>query len=689
LASEEAAAHRPPTERDAPTLLSGRSALLVRGLWLLLAGALLLTFFAGVSTSYNRALVISPETAVALSNLGLPPEFPAAFLVTVDIGMMLGFTAIAGVLFWRRSDDWLALFVGLMLMLTALIYTDPAYNAPVPVLWLAFLVALGEVLQVTFFYIFPNGRFVPSWARWLLPPLVVWRFVMWAFVYLPNLRALPPTTAESYGRVPQDSLDITGVVLLMVLGIVSQVVRYRRKSTPMQRQQAKWLMIGFAVTVSFVGLYIFVVNVFGIFGQGEGATFLTYAGARLMRQIALLVFPVTLAVAVMRYRLWEIDQLINRGLVYGVLTLLYILAVVILQAGIGAITGANESTLAVAISTALVAVLFQPLRRQIQRFVDRRFVVVRPPTLPTTAPSGGLGAIRPGLYTGIQVGAYEVGDLLRRGGMGEIYRGRHPQLERTVAIKILPESRSMAGEFRARFEREARMVAGLRHSNIVNVFDFGNVGDTVYFVMEYIDGQELGDYLSEHGPLSLQAALPFVRDIAEALDYAHDEGLVHRDVKPSNVMLQPVTTSRDEPSPYRAILMDFGVAKILTANTGLTQSGTMGTLDYMAPEQIMAAKEVDRRADIYSLGVLVFQMLTGKLPFAGTNAGQVVMGHLNTPPPDPRQYASDLPEASALAVVKALAKDPDERFATATAFYDALRARNAAVSMRPAGAGNL
>lgn len=684
MASAEAAAHHPQTERDAPTLLSGRRAALARGLWLVLAAALLLTFFAGVSTSYSRALIIAPETSASLSRLGLPPEFPAIFLVAVDIGTMLGFTAIAGLLFWRRSDDWLALYVGLLLMLTALIYTDPAYNAPVPIPWLAFLIALGEVLQVTFLYIFPNGRFLPSWGRWLLPPLVVWRFVMWALVYLPNLRSLPPTTAESYGRVPQDSLDITGVVLLLVLGIVSQVVRYRRKSTPLQRQQAKWLMIGFAVTVSFVGLYIFIVNVFGVFGQGEGATFLTYAGARLMRQIALLVFPVALAVAVMRYRLWDIDQLINRGLVYGVLTLLYVLAVVFLQALIGAITGANESTLAVAISTALVAILFQPLRRAVQRLVDRRFVTVRAPTLPTTAPAVAPSPLRPGLYTGLHVGAYEVGDLLRRGGMGEIYKGRHPQLERTVAIKILPESRSTSGEFRTRFEREARMVAALRHSNIVNVFDFGNVGDTVYFVMEYIDGQELGEYLDAHGPLSLQAALPFVRDITEALDYAHDEGLVHRDVKPSNVMLQPITTSRDEPTPYRAILMDFGVAKIRNAHTGLTQSGTMGTLDYMAPEQILEAKEVDRRADIYSLGIVVFQMLTGRLPFYGANVGQLLMAHIHTPPPDPRQYAPDLPAASAAAVLKALAKTPDDRFATASAFYDALHAGMVTPSASPA-----
>ncbi len=672
MASAEAATHSPQPERDAPTTLVGRRAWALRWVWLALALGILVTFFAGVPQSYGRALVISPQTAAALARLGLPDAFPAVFLVAVDIATMLGFTGIAALLFWRRSDDWLALYTGLMLMLTALIYTDPAYNAAVPVAWLALLIALGEVLQVTFLYIFPNGRFVPGWARWLLIPLCIWRYAMWVLLYLPNLRASAPTTAESYGRVPQDSLDIGLVVLLFVLGIASQVLRYRRMSTPMQRQQAKWLVIGLGVTVSFVGLYIFVVNVFGIFGQGEGAGFLAYAGARLMRQIALLVFPLALGVAVMRYRLWDIDQLINRGLVYGALTLLYVLSVVLFQAVIGAVTGADQSSLAVAVSTALVAVLFQPVRRRLQRFVDSRFYPLRKPTLPTLAMSEAILPSRPGVYSGLQLGSYEIGDLLRRGGMGEIYKGRHPQLERTVAVKILPEGRAISGEFRARFEREARMVAGLRHSNVVNVFDFGSIGDTVYIVMEYIDGQELGEYLAAQGPLTLDAALPFIRDIASALDYAHAEGLVHRDVKPSNVMLQPITTTVGDMAPYRAILMDFGIAKILDANTGLTQTGTMGTLDYMAPEQIMEAKEVDRRADIYSFGVLVFQMLTGRLPFPGTNAGQILMAHLSTPPPDPRQFAPDLPANAASAILRALAKKPEERFDSATAFADML-----------------
>lgn len=283
------------------------------------------------------------------------------------------------------------------------------------------------------------------------------------------------------------------------------------------------------------------------------------------------------------------------------------------------------------------------------------------PTVVSSSRSGSM------VLAGATLGAYQVIELIGRGGMAEVYRGHHPRLDRTVAIKVLPASLAADSTFRARFEREARAVASLRHPHIVQVFDFGDTGGMWYMVMEYVAGNDLSKRIREAGALSLNQTRLIMRDIADALDYAHAQGIVHRDVKPSNVMLQPITTVGER--DFSAVLTDFGIARLVTGQSGATQTGMMmGTLDYMAPEQINAARDVDGRADIYSLGVMAFQMLTGKLPFTGNSPGVVMMGHLNQPPPDPRSLDPTIPEGTAQAILRAMAKVPGERFATAGAF---------------------
>jgi tRNA A-37 threonylcarbamoyl transferase component Bud32 len=289
-----------------------------------------------------------------------------------------------------------------------------------------------------------------------------------------------------------------------------------------------------------------------------------------------------------------------------------------------------------------------------------------------------------GSLTGTHLGPYEVLEPLGRGGMAEVYKGYHPRLDRTVAIKILPARLAADDDFRQRFEREARAIAALKHPNVVQVFDFGDSAQVYYMVMEFIAGRDLAHLMRERGPLPLTEALPLIQDVAGALDYAHAQGLVHRDVKPSNVMLEiqkaesggqkAEPADRLLPTAYRAVLTDFGIAKMLTGNTGATKTAMLGTLDYMAPEQIRAASEVDGRADQYALGVLAYQLLTGQLPFSGDHPGAVLMAHLQQPPPDPRRHAPALPDAAAQALLRAMAKDPDERFRRVAEFGEALRA---------------
>jgi tRNA A-37 threonylcarbamoyl transferase component Bud32 len=279
---------------------------------------------------------------------------------------------------------------------------------------------------------------------------------------------------------------------------------------------------------------------------------------------------------------------------------------------------------------------------------------------------------------GCTLGQYEILEPIGRGGMAEVYKARHIRLERPVAVKILPARLAEEGDFRERFEREARAVALLKHPNIVQVYDFGDCDGLYYMAMEYIPGRDLAYKMSQLKKLPLAQVWWVASDLAAALDYAHARGIVHRDVKPSNVLLEPISRL-DKPAPkqgaklQRAILTDFGIAKILESGERSTRGGLFGTVEYMSPEQIRAEAEIDGRADIYAMGIMLFEMLTGRLPFTAETPSAMVMAHLDTPAPDPREYAPELPEKVAMAVLRAMAKPRDVRFSTAKEFIRAMR----------------
>lgn len=273
--------------------------------------------------------------------------------------------------------------------------------------------------------------------------------------------------------------------------------------------------------------------------------------------------------------------------------------------------------------------------------------------------SSGLSEV--GDLTGKQWAGYNMVSELGRGGMAVVYKARQPRLDRYVAIKLLlprgPEDPTLI----QRFNQEARLIAGLRHPNIVAVHDFGEVGGVAYLVMEYVEGETLVESLGE--AMEPRRALRIAAEVARALHHAHGQGIVHRDVKPSNILL-----ARED----WALLSDFGIAKALQNPMQLTQTGTtIGTPEYMSPEQCRGA-EVDARSDIYSLGVVLYEMLTGRPPFTADTPLSVMLMHVNEPLPPPREVNAEVPEALETICLRALAKDPGGRFAAAGEFADAL-----------------
>ncbi|MCX6067188.1 MAG: protein kinase [Chloroflexi bacterium] len=264
------------------------------------------------------------------------------------------------------------------------------------------------------------------------------------------------------------------------------------------------------------------------------------------------------------------------------------------------------------------------------------------------------------------IGKYRVLEALGRGGMAQVYRAYHPQLDRHVALKVLRSDLVEDQEFLARFQREARAVAALRHHNIVQVFDFDAQDDVYYMVMELLEGDSLRARLNKYRVAGQRMPLPeilrILQDVLHGLGYAHSQGLIHRDIKPANIML----TSRDE-----AVLTDFGIAQIVGGAQYTASGALMGTLSYMAPEQGLRG-QCDQRSDLYSLGIVLYEMLTGYTPFDADTPLAILMKHLNDPLPLPRQIDPALPEALEQIVIKVLAKEPADRYQNAEELSDAL-----------------
>ena len=262
-------------------------------------------------------------------------------------------------------------------------------------------------------------------------------------------------------------------------------------------------------------------------------------------------------------------------------------------------------------------------------------------------------------------GQYEIEGEIGRGGMSVVYRARDRRLNRPVAIKVLPPELAHDPAIRTRFTREAQMAAQLAHAHIVPIYDVGEQDGLAYFVMAIVHGGNLATLLTREPRQPLEEARRLLSEIADALAYAHLRGVIHRDIKPDNILL-------DE-SSGRAMVTDFGIARAMEVSTRLTATGiAVGTPAYMSPEQALGDREVDGRSDIYSLGVLGYQMLTGRLPFSAGNSMALLLKHVSEPPRPIAELRTDTPKSLREAVERALMKSPEDRWPTAASMREAL-----------------
>ena len=280
---------------------------------------------------------------------------------------------------------------------------------------------------------------------------------------------------------------------------------------------------------------------------------------------------------------------------------------------------------------------------------------------------------------GQNLGKYRVLEPLGRGGMARVYRAYHPQLDRYVAIKVLRSDLVDEEQFLARFKREARAVASLRHPNIVQVFDCDVENDAYYMVMELLEADNLAmrleDYDTHDERMAWGEMVRVLLDVLDALAYAHGEGMIHRDVKPANILL----TRRGQ-----AVLTDFGIAQIVGGTRYTVSGALMGTLSYMAPEQGLEG-QCDARSDVYSLGIVFYEMMIGEPPFDAETPLAILMKHVNDPLPLPRQKDPTIPVPFERVVLKALAKRPEDRYQSAEGMAQALRQAAAEVGVEVPG----
>src|SRR5574341_1407 len=273
------------------------------------------------------------------------------------------------------------------------------------------------------------------------------------------------------------------------------------------------------------------------------------------------------------------------------------------------------------------------------------------------------------------VGRYRIRQPLGQGGMATVYLAHDPNMNREVAVKVLSAALTVDREFAARFQREAEVIAALEHEAIVPLYDFGVENDQPYMVMRYMPGGTLNDRLQRGGPMSVSDVAVALERVCEALGFAHERGIVHRDIKPANVLFD---------QHGETFLSDFGIVKVAGESGDLTRGNIVGTAAYISPEQVYGDIKISHLADIYSLGVMLFELLAGRRPYKAESPTKLMMKHVLDPIPNVLEDRPDLPETIAEVIYTAMAKSPASRYQSAADFLAALQSVGRVIPSRRA-----
>jgi serine/threonine-protein kinase len=591
----------------------------------------------------------------ALPRIGMTPDGFALFFTLLNLIVPLSAWTVAFVIFWKRREDRMALLVSAGLVMYSATLGRAAIAFTVSYLdlwWLVSLIRIAAgIAVIVILATFPDGRFVPRWAGGLILLAVL------AAPFAGDSRNFINPNATTPG--------IAIAIAWFVIGLGFQFYRYRQHSTPQERQQTKWVLFGMSVAIIALALFA-IANLFLALLPVEAI--LTRLLTRMAANTFLLFIPVsfvpvTVGIAIMRNRLWDIDLIINRSLVVIVATVFVAAVFIVLVLGIRALFQHIPSGVPFLVAAILAGALFNPTRQRVQRFLDRRLYRWRFDLIQLVAAEREKSKPQRGTLTGQTVDGYQVEGIIGVGGMADVYRA--VKNNHVYAVKVLPEDAPPNDA--EHFKRETAVTAQLKHSNIVHFIGAGDQ-PVPYLALDYIEGISLRTLMRQRTRFTLEEAASLLRGIAEALDYTHSRGVVHRDLKPTNILLR---LARDGGNVV-PVLIDFGLAIDNTqADSSATGSDAIGTIAYMAPEQIELGKDITPKTDIYAFGVIVYEMLTGQTPFVG-NPAQVLFAHLHQPPPDARQFASSLPSAAVEAIQRALSKNAAERWDSACEMLAAL-----------------